>query len=572
MRVGSLFAGIGGFDLAAERAGMTVVWQSEVDKHASRVLDHHWPHVKNLGDIHGIEDAPVVDVLTGGFPCQSYSVAGSRGGLADDRGALWWEYHRLIAGLRPAWVVGENVPGLLSSRGGADFETILGSLTECGYGVAWAVLDAQYFGVAQRRRRVFIVGHSGGVPRPEILALGEGVFGDSPPSREKGEGVASTLASRTRGGGGLGTDFDLDGGLIAFPWQASWTESHQEDGTTPTLPANQSLAVAFSAGNHESSYGIGLSVEHTPPLRAGASGTNQVPTIAFSSKDHGADAAEDVAPTLRAMAHRDSHVNGGGQVAVAFAQNQRDEVRDLGDVAGALNAEPEMKQQTYVCVTPDGYNGSHADAQETRSAQVLRELRNTLGAEAYEQWAVGVIAALRTAQVLRPWLYGGGLQWADAWRRFMGDHSLSREEACTAWALLTLRETEGIRRPPSGPRPHEQLARELGAYLSLLSHHGASRRQALHDLWRSSQGLGLLREALSALQEMGRPAGDKAEPTQPTHSVRRLTPLEAERLQGFPDGWTAIPGNSDTQRYRQLGNAVAVPVVEWIMRRIVEAS
>src|SRR5690554_5656352 len=194
MRVGSLFAGIGGFDLAAERAGMEVVFQSEIDKYASRVLDHHWPHVENLGDIHGITDPPAVDVLCGGFPCQSYSVAGSRGGLADDRGALWWEYHRLIAELGPEWVVGENVPGLLSSRGGADFETILGSLTELGYGVAWAILDAQWFGVAQRRRRVFIVGHSGGVPRPEILALSEGLYGHPEPSRKTGKRTAPSPA------------------------------------------------------------------------------------------------------------------------------------------------------------------------------------------------------------------------------------------------------------------------------------------------------------------------------------------------------------------------------------------
>src|SRR5690606_13994105 len=136
-------------------------------------------------------------------------------GLAGDRGALWWEMDRLIGELRPTWVVGENVPGLLSSRGGADFETIIRSLTERGYGVAWAVLDAQYFGVAQRRRRVFIVGHSGGIPRPEILALGEGMYGHPAPSREAGQETAPTLASRTRGGGGLGTDTELDGGLIS---------------------------------------------------------------------------------------------------------------------------------------------------------------------------------------------------------------------------------------------------------------------------------------------------------------------------------------------------------------------
>ncbi len=218
MIVGSLFAGIGGFDLAAERAGMTVAWQSENDRHASQVLAHRFPKVPNYGDIHGIESPPAVDVLTGGFPCQDYSVAGLRGGLAGDRGALWWEYHRLITDLKPTWIVGENVPGLISSRGGKDFETIITSLTECGYGVAWAVLDAQYFGVAQRRRRVFIIGHSGGQPRPEILALSEGMFGHPAPSRETKSEPTESSPNRAREGI---TTTDIDNEPVAaFNWQS----------------------------------------------------------------------------------------------------------------------------------------------------------------------------------------------------------------------------------------------------------------------------------------------------------------------------------------------------------------
>lgn len=366
-KVGSLFAGIGGFDLAAERVGMTVAWQSEIDKKASAVLTHHWPTVPNYGDIHDIKQPPAVDVLTGGFPCQDYSVAGGREGLAGDRGALWWEYHRLITDLRPTWVVGENVPGLLSSRGGRDFETIVGSLTECGYGVAWAVLDAQYFGVAQRRRRVFIVAHSGGQPRPEILALSEGVFGHPEPSREAGERTAPTLAARTRGGGWPGTDEAIDGAL-AFAWQAGGNNS------------------ASGAWEHE----------HSPTLPVGQT------------------------------------------MAVAFAQNQRDEVREL-DVPGALSAEPGAKQQTYV----------------------FEDDRRT------------------------------------------------------------------------GVRLHDEVGPTLQAFMG---------------------------------------TGGNNEPMTNFPNVRRLTPLECERLQGFPDGWTDIPGNSDTQRYRQLGNAVAVPVVEWILCRIREVS
>ncbi len=180
-----MFSGIGGFDFAAERAGLEVLWQSEINKKASKVLDYHWPDL-NKGDIREITSPPTVDVLCGGFPCQSYSIMGSRGGLADDRGALWWEFLRLIKETSPTWVVAENVQGLLSSSGSRDFTTIVRSLVQCGYGVAWRVLDSQNWGVPQRRKRVFVVAHIGGVPRPEILDF----YGAS--------GVDSETSSRQR--------------------------------------------------------------------------------------------------------------------------------------------------------------------------------------------------------------------------------------------------------------------------------------------------------------------------------------------------------------------------------------
>jgi len=325
VKVGSLFAGVGGFDIAAERAGMEVAWQSEVDPAASQVLEHHWPG-RNLGDIHGItmvdgrgleRFAPAVDVLCGGFPCQDYSVAGNRAGLAGDRGALWWEFHRLIAEGRPTWVVAENVPGLLSSRGGRDFATIIDSLTDIGYGVCWAVLDAQYFRLAQRRRRVFIVGHSGGQPRPEVLALSEGLYGHPAPRREARQDPSRSTAIGSHG----------DGTIVG------------------------SLTRAFDSKNYSN--------------------------------------VQEVA---------------AGSLVASFAENQRAEVVET----------------PYV-----------------RSMSI-----------------------------------GGG-------------------------------------KPGQG-----FPAARIGTI------------------------------------------------------VRRLTPLECERLQGFPDGWTDIPGANDTQRYRQMGNAVAVPAAEWILRRV----
>ena len=196
LTVGSLFSGIGGLDLGFERAGMTVAWQCEIDKAASTVLARHWPDVPNMGDVRDVgHSTPSVDVVCGGFPCQDVSVAGRRAGLDGERSGLWHEFRRIVGDLRPRWVVVENVPGLLSSNGGRDFAVILRGLVECGYGVAWRVLDAQYFGVAQRRRRVFLVGSFGNGRAAQVLFERESLPGDTPPRREAGARVARSLAN-----------------------------------------------------------------------------------------------------------------------------------------------------------------------------------------------------------------------------------------------------------------------------------------------------------------------------------------------------------------------------------------
>lgn len=158
-----------------------------------------------------------IDVLVGGTPCQSFSVAGFRRGMDDPRGNLALAYLQLARRLRPTWLVWENVPGVLSSNGGRDFGAFLGGLAQLGYGFAYRVLDAQYFGVPQRRRRVFVVGHLGDWRRAAaVLFERHSLSGHPAPSREAGQ-AAPTLPSRSSAGGGLRTDFDCDGGLIHAP-------------------------------------------------------------------------------------------------------------------------------------------------------------------------------------------------------------------------------------------------------------------------------------------------------------------------------------------------------------------
>lgn len=194
---GSLFTGVGGFDLGFERAGMKCAWQCEIDSHARKVLDRHWEKVRKFEDVRNItgNDAESVDVIAGGFPCQDVSVAGKRAGFAGERSGLWFEFARVISELKPRWVVIENVPGLLSSNQGRDFETVLSALVEFGYGVSWRILDAQFFGVPQRRHRVFIVESLGNGRAAEVLFERFGLRGDIAPGGKEGSGYSGAVAN-----------------------------------------------------------------------------------------------------------------------------------------------------------------------------------------------------------------------------------------------------------------------------------------------------------------------------------------------------------------------------------------
>lgn len=224
LTVGSLFAGVGGFDLGLERAGMTPAWQVELDGRCRQVLAYHWPAVERHADVEEVtgDRLPAVDVLCGGFPCTDISVAGRRAGLDGDQSRLWWEFHRLIHELAPLWVLVENTPGLLSSNDGADMGAVIGALADLGYGYAWRVLDAQHFGLAQRRRRLFIVGRAGadGAGAAQVLLEPESGGRRAPPGGETFTDVAGTLGAGTAGGG-WADDLDRSGGFVPEVWGLS---------------------------------------------------------------------------------------------------------------------------------------------------------------------------------------------------------------------------------------------------------------------------------------------------------------------------------------------------------------
>ncbi|MBU9420031.1 DNA cytosine methyltransferase [Burkholderia multivorans] len=315
LRFGSVCSGIEAASCAWHPLGWKTEFVSEIEPFPSAVLAHHYPTVPNLGDMTKFKEWPdaAIDLLVGGTPCQSFSVAGLRKGLADPRGNLMLTYLAIAERYAPRWLVWENVPGVLSSNGGRDFGTLLGGLAELGYGFAYRVLDAQFFGVAQRRRRVFVVGHLGDWRRAAaVLFERESLLGHPAPRRETRQGVAPTLSARTRGGGGLGTDFECDGGLIPEIARALTTSNQRIDAETETetllVAQPYTLAIRGRGDTHQLEYrqdGVANAILTPNGGRAGI-----------------------------------------GVGAIAFAQNQRDEIR-LMQVAGALAAEPGAKQQTY---------------------------------------------------------------------------------------------------------------------------------------------------------------------------------------------------------------------------------
>lgn len=314
MRYISLFSGIEAASVAAEPLGWEPVCFCEIDEFPSAVLAHRYPEVPNLGDITKVDWKKVVaehgpvDVVVGGSPCQSFSVAGKREGLEGASG-LMFEYIRAVSEIMPRYWVWENVPGALSSSGGADFECFLGEMAGIRgaggerYGIGWRVLDAQFFGVAQRRRRLFAVGVLGELEGPaKVLFESEGLLWDTPSSREKRQALAPDAGSGPAGADGRGGgavafaqntrdevrvqgDGSLSGALAAqvgmkqqtyvaeclTPWDVQSKRVHPESGVSPTL----------ASGTHE--------------------GQNIQPIVMASAHSHAEIDVGGVAPSL--MAH-----------------------------------------------------------------------------------------------------------------------------------------------------------------------------------------------------------------------------------------------------------------------------
>ncbi|QHJ77955.1 MAG: hypothetical protein [Caudoviricetes sp.] len=310
MRYVSLFSGIEAASVAWIPLGWHPIAYSEIEPYPSAVLTYRYPQTPNLGDITQIrwedhDECLSADIVVGGSPCQSFSIAGDRSGLRGASG-LMWEYVRAVQAIRPRWLLWENVPGTLSSSGGRDFVCLLSALDELGYGLAWRVLDAQYYGVAQRRRRVYLVGSLGSQRATEVLFEPESLQWDYPTSRQKRE----TLTCQSRDS----SKKTSKGDNCITPWDTQSRRVYRPNGPWPTLDAREhsgidgkAIALDFNPSDSRIRY-ADTDISQTLTARMGTGG-NQVPlvqnmkTLAFlpnaGSNAGTVGASDDISPTLK---------------------------------------------------------------------------------------------------------------------------------------------------------------------------------------------------------------------------------------------------------------------------------
>lgn len=769
MRYFSCFSGIEAASVAWEPLGWTPVGFSEIDPFASAVLAHRFPNVRNYGDITKHHEWDIgrgsVDVLVGGSPCQAFSVAGLRKGLDDPRGQLTLVYLQLAARLEPEWIVWENVPGVLSADGGRAFGAFLGGLAELGYGFAWRVLDARFFGVPQRRRRVFLVARrAGDWQRPaEVLLEPAGLCWNPAASGEARQEVARAASDGARAGGKWWDGGDTAASLTTrchgqyMPDKDNFAAVLDPVGTLDCSCGGDKLQVQHAVSGHliPCAFAHSSFAQYTAGefgnLRAsggdlgGGSETLVVDPISIQGNLIGRDAGgpqgvgcstEDTMYTLtrgdvhgvaipidgrnalrdpekfdevnrqgvgvgepgdpahtvttacvhavaipiqdgRGMEKGQNGFGVGsdadpaytldttGAQSIAFSQNQREEVRILGDCAGALSG-PGTHQATYV-----------AQAADVRTGRLVGEISGTICAKGSGGWSNHMINPVLVPHAF----YSTG-----------GTHGLeSKPDVCPP---LKVGSTIGIPSPPSvmygidgemnasesiiGPLKRggeggriEAVAIPIGtdchavAFYSKNGSHGTIQesniapslktaspsavaipidgRNAMRDPEKhdevNRQGVGVgvpgdpahtvttacvhavafsckedasdasdiapTLRAMSHDQSHANGGGQLAIAFKPGASadsrsigasldcaptlesggggnnkpavatamvVRRLLPVECERLQGFPDGWTDVPYRGkpapDGPRYKALGNSMAVPCMAWIGRRI----
>jgi len=345
----SLFAGVGGFDKGLEQAGHECVAQVEWDKNAAGVLKHRWPNVPLFCDVSKVtaDDLPDADFITYGFPCQDLSVAGKREGLDGKRSGLFYEACRIIKELAERAIrrggasgnrfiaVAENVKGLLSSGDGYDFARCIRELHNIGASeVGWSVLDSQFFGVPQRRKRVFLVADFGGESTSEILAFSEGMSGHPPPSREAGKGTAGDATKGVGEGGAFSDGSQTSSSLTTrchdqfMPDKGNFCAVIQAQDKPKAMPIDTMTIQGRPSDSGRQGKGYGEEGDPSFTLSKGHSHA-----VVSWNGDTTPKASEDVSVTLRSQ-------QGGEGVGVAFTASDRsNKAAWEGDISGTINCQ-----------------------------------------------------------------------------------------------------------------------------------------------------------------------------------------------------------------------------------------
>jgi len=509
MKVLSLFSGVGGFDMGLENAGMKTVFQCEWDKHANSILYKHWPDVPKWDDVstltgkHILAHAPVIDVVAWGSPCQDLSVAGKRAGLEGGRSGLFHEGIRIIKELQeetngqyPRISIWENVVGALNSNRGADFGVILNEMAEAGaVAIEWSVLDAQYFGIPQRRRRVFVIAIFDPVlanrcPSP-LLPVAESLPGHLAKSKPKRKSAATTLTEST----------GADGGIVNAIGASLY---HKQTVVNQDVNSGHLVVGALAARDYK---GVGNQYV----------AENKLVTEPFV-KSSRAQTSEDletwipgeVNPTLNSF--------------------------DVGDTRATTT----IVETTQMENRPVKVPMLAFDTQFGSNANVTEDVAPTLKAS---QQSPSVAYAIQGNVIGR--------------QDQNGPAGKGHTEEGDPMFTLTSTDIHAVAYDEYNDTTNEV-------------HH------ALRAGTKQSTGVLLGSEVAATL----RSGGDGGVPSsrgehlvaEPTMAVRRLTPLECERLMGWPDDHTRHKADgteqADTHRYKQCGNGVASPVAQWIAKHI----
>ncbi|NLU24177.1 MAG: cytosine methyltransferase [Clostridiales bacterium] len=637
--MGSLFDGIGGFPLAAVHNGITPLWASEIESFPIEVTKIRFPEMVHVGDITKLDGAKLqpVDVLCGGSPCQDLSIAGPRFGLAGERSGLFMHQVRIAKEMRkadeqrgipahlirPRFLVWENVPGAFSGAEGEDFRAVLeeivritdssahvprpdaGAWQPAGvivlgdeFSLAWRVLDAQYWPrTPQRRKRIYLVADFGGSCAPAILFKQDSMLGDSAPGGGPWKGTAAPTqrGADDPGGACLTPDDreinvktekktavafaanqrdevrdlnDVAGALGAQPgmkqqtfvadtgclnsWDTQQSRVFMPEGVAPTMtgadggggrnPVGLLLAAGFCAGAGPAAGGIGYQEECAPTLKASESGTNMVPAILCINDEGGKriDLSHNISGTLRADEH-------GHQPLVMATQQGGAEIAEgvcptITSAAGTSgNNQPVLFENHGI---DSRYTGPHKVAPTMSARYGTGGNNQPLIAQPDE-----VICISGNTIDREPENGGNGL-------------------GCQADIAYTL----------TGADRHAVFSRQRSDIFlenNVTATQSARQHKDATDLVCDVAGLDCRNgnengDLCGTLQSKttGGYSLNNVHPVRTGKLIRRLTPLECERLQGYPDGWTNIPGASDSVRYKALGNSVAIPCVDFVLRGI----